>query len=103
MSFSCGIHGWQHMLNPCPSCNYGYTATNTTAVRDFPNDLREERNYWQRKYNENYDRLIRYSSDNKRLREALESISKNSCCGQCQEAKLVALAALGRPDETTNG
>jgi len=30
----------------------------------------------------------------KRLREALESISKNSCCGDCQEAKLVARKAL---------
>jgi hypothetical protein len=29
-----------------------------------------------------------------RLREALESISKNSCCEQCQEAKIVARKAL---------
>lgn len=26
--------------------------------------------------------------------QALESISKNGCCGTCQEAKLVALSAL---------
>ena len=32
--------------------------------------------------------------ENKRLREALESISKNSCCETCQQAKLVALEAL---------
>lgn len=32
--------------------------------------------------------------DNRKLREALESISKNSCCEQCQEAKLVASKAL---------
>lgn len=31
---------------------------------------------------------------NKIMREALENISKNSCCGSCQEAKLVALRAL---------
>lgn len=28
------------------------------------------------------------------LREALESISRNTCCELCQQAKLVALAAL---------
>jgi hypothetical protein len=46
-----------------------------------------------------------------RYRKALQSISKNSCCGNCQEAKLVALEAL-RPcrnkkplesDETSGG
>lgn len=30
----------------------------------------------------------------KPLVEALESISKNSCCDQCQEAKLVSLKPL---------
>ncbi len=30
----------------------------------------------------------------KKLTEAMESISKNSCCDTCQEAKLVALKAL---------
>lgn len=30
----------------------------------------------------------------KKLTEALESISKNSCCDQCQQAKYVALKAL---------
>lgn len=29
-------------------------------------------------------------------RGALESIANNSCCGPCQEAKKVALKALGR-------
>lgn len=29
-----------------------------------------------------------------KLRAALESISKNTCCGDCQEAKLVAIEAL---------
>lgn len=31
-----------------------------------------------------------------RLREALESISKNTCCEPCQEAKKVAINALER-------
>jgi len=30
-----------------------------------------------------------------RLRGGLKSISKNTCCEGCQEAKLVALATLG--------
>lgn len=29
-----------------------------------------------------------------RLREALGSIARNACCDKCQEAKLVAIAAL---------
>ena len=37
--------------------------------------------------------------ENARLREALESISKNSCCDQCQQAKFVALQALARDEE----
>jgi hypothetical protein len=35
-----------------------------------------------------------------RLREALESIAANACCDRCQEAALVAKAALRR-EETT--
>jgi hypothetical protein len=34
--------------------------------------------------------------ENARLREALESISKNTCCEPCQEAKKVAKKALER-------
>ena len=33
-----------------------------------------------------------------RLREALESIAANACCDRCQEAALVAKAALRRED-----
>ena len=32
------------------------------------------------------------------LREALESIAKNTCCERCQEAALVARAALRRKE-----
>jgi hypothetical protein len=35
-----------------------------------------------------------------RLREALESIAANACCDRCQEAALVAKAALRREDKT---
>jgi len=35
----------------------------------------------------------------KRLRAVLESIAKNTCCEGCQEAALVASAALKGPDE----
>lgn len=43
--------------------------------------------------------VIEYSAYEK-LREGLISISKNSCCGQCQEAKLVALMTLAKADGT---
>ena len=33
-------------------------------------------------------------AQNKKLVEALTSISKNSCCETCQQAKLVAIQAL---------
>ena len=38
--------------------------------------------------------IKKLEDENARLSGALESISKNSCCGQCQEAKLVAEKAL---------
>ena len=34
-----------------------------------------------------------------RLREALESIAANTCCDKCQEAALVARAALAKEDK----
>jgi hypothetical protein len=38
-----------------------------------------------------------------RLREALSSIARNTCCGGCQEAALVAHAALGEaPDSAVS-
>lgn len=39
--------------------------------------------------------LFRLNVEVNHLRAALVSISKNSHCGQCQEAKLVAEKALG--------
>lgn len=38
-------------------------------------------------------------AENERLREALESIAANACCDKCQEAALVARAALRREDK----
>jgi hypothetical protein len=35
-----------------------------------------------------------YKTEIKQLREALQSISNNTCCDNCQEAALVARAAL---------
>ena len=35
-----------------------------------------------------------------RYRDGLMSISKNSCCNQCQQAKWVALSALKEANET---
>ena len=36
-------------------------------------------------------------AENERLREALKSIAANACCDRCQEAALVAKAALKEP------
>jgi hypothetical protein len=36
-----------------------------------------------------------------RLREALGSIARNTCCGGCQEAAMVARAALERNENET--
>lgn len=44
--------------------------------------------------------IERLADENERLREALESIAANACCDRCQEAALVAKAALRR-EETT--
>jgi hypothetical protein len=40
------------------------------------------------------DEINKLKKENARLREALESISKNTCCEPCQEAKIVANKAL---------
>ena len=37
---------------------------------------------------------VRQQAENAALREALESIAKNTCCDKCQEAALVARKAL---------
>lgn len=41
-----------------------------------------------------HDMKLSDEAEVKRLREALESISKNTCCSTCQEAALVAKQAL---------
>ena len=40
-------------------------------------------------------------AENKRLREALGSIARNTCCDGCRESGLVASAALIAADATT--
>lgn len=41
------------------------------------------------------ERIYHLQLENNKFRTALLSISKNSCCDTCQEAKFVALGALG--------
>jgi len=43
--------------------------------------------------------MDKLKEENARLREALESISKNTCCEPCQEAKKVAINALKGSEE----
>lgn len=40
------------------------------------------------------EHIVKLEAENKRLREVLQSIASNTCCEPCQEAKLVAQAAL---------
>ena len=39
-------------------------------------------------------RIAELEAENQRLRDALRSIAANTCCDRCQEAALVAKAAL---------
>jgi hypothetical protein len=43
-------------------------------------------------------RLAEAQAEHNALRAALESIASNTCCDRCQEAALVARAALGLTD-----
>jgi hypothetical protein len=43
------------------------------------------------------EHITALEAQNRALREALTSIANNSCCTGCQEAKLVARAALATP------
>ena len=65
---------------------------------DAYNKLKAENN---RLREENYDLTLTFllskekaDDEIERLREALQSISNNTCCDNCQEAALVARAAL---------
>jgi len=44
-------------------------------------------------------RIRELRAENQRLREAIESIAKNTCCEPCQEAALVARQALAGEEE----
>jgi len=44
------------------------------------------------------DRIEAQAAEIERLREALGSIARNSCCDKCQEAALVARKALGETE-----
>lgn len=48
---------------------------------------------------DNTDELDALVRDAERYRKALESISKNTCCGDCQEAKRVAIYAIKETPE----
>jgi hypothetical protein len=54
--------------------------------------------------NEQVIRAIKAEAEVARLRAALESIARNTCCDGCGEAAKVARAALaGKPSETQKG
>ena len=42
--------------------------------------------------------MIEAATEIERLREALQSIAKNTCCDTCREAALVARKALGEKE-----
>jgi len=46
-----------------------------------------------------YSDYEKLEAENNRLREALESISKNTCCDSCQEASKWAKQALEETEE----
>jgi len=52
---------------------------------------------WQRRERERLEaEVAALTAENERLRAALSSIARNSCCDNCQEAALVARAALAK-------
>lgn len=78
-------------------------------LRDLANALVKEKNdeieklREQLKYSNEFREIMNEErcdalEENERLREALQSISNNTCCGACQEAALVARAALKGTD-----
>ena len=73
----------------CTGCNifYGGEIRHIKECFFYPESLTE---IYDRKGKEN----AKLKEENARLREALESISKNACCESCQEAKKVAINAL---------
>jgi hypothetical protein len=61
-----------------------YTIEQLRGQVDFERECRED----------TYADLEKQDAEIKRLRDVLQSISNNTCCDNCQEAALVARAAL---------
>lgn len=52
-----------------------------------------------RLFHANKEYISHLEKKNEILMEAINSISKNSCCDKCQEVRLVALSALEKIEE----
>jgi chromosome segregation ATPase len=66
------------------------------ALRGDQDDLRAEMARRDSQDAQTYKAKCEAEAELAALREALESIANNSCCGSCREASLVASAALGK-------
>jgi len=62
-------------------------------------ELQEEMEFWKASSEEADGMMKEAEAKIERLRAALESIANNTCCDPCQEAKLVAKAALEQDHE----
>lgn len=54
MSYSCGIHGWQHMLNACPACSTGSIATGSSILPDTNDQPQKPSLYYEGMEDDNY-------------------------------------------------
>ena len=85
-----------------------YAATNPANWQKPPNDMKAQWEHWQGVLDDFAGRAMpewieQFFSERDRLRasnagllEALQSIAANTCCDKCQEAALVARAAIER-------
>ena len=55
--------------------------------------------FWENDSNKNQEQITKLQKANAIYREALDSIGKNTCCDECQEARLVANKALSQVKE----
>jgi bacterioferritin-associated ferredoxin len=68
--------------------------TERAAIQERVERLTAERDYLRECVAKQAVRISDLIGESQRLREALQSIANNSCCGPCLEARNVARAAL---------
>ena len=71
-----------------------HESTLLRTAEEIIQSVRDERDWFKRELEKRDAEVERLRAERDALKAALQSIANNTCCDQCQEAALVAKAAL---------